>query len=204
MDSLLGSKVKIRYTGTLDDGTEFDSSKNRCGCGRHAHGHNHNHAQDYEHGHDHDNHTHAQRHGQSDVCEYVVGSSSMLPGFNRAVSEMQEPGQKISIKIPAAEAYGSYNEELIEAVPVEAIPNAEQLPVGGRVTIETSAGTLRPKVLKIKDGFIYFDHNHELVDQDLTYEIELVGFLSALEREHDPAGCSCGCEEIKKTVGMTD
>lgn len=170
MDDLLGSKVRIRFVGTLDDGTEFDSSKQRCSC---------------------------------DVFEYVVGSTALLPGFNRAVSEMQHVGEKVTLRIPAAEAYGVYREDLIEEVPVNALPNASQLPIGAYVKIETARGTMRVKVLDIKDGKILFDHNHELAGKDLTYAIELVGFQSALEREHDPAGCACGCNKVKKALGAT-
>lgn len=170
MDDLLGSKVKIRFVGTLDDGTEFDSSKQRCDC---------------------------------DVYEYVVGSTSVLPAFNRAVSEMQQVGEKITIHIPATEAYGVYREDLIEEVPVDALPNANQLPIGAHVMIETARGVIRVKVLDIKDGLLFFDHNHELAGKDLTYTIELVGLQSALEREHDPAGCACGCDKVKKALGAT-
>ncbi|MDR3307871.1 MAG: peptidylprolyl isomerase [Coriobacteriales bacterium] len=133
-----GSKVKVHYTGTLDDGTVFDSSVTR-----------------------------------GEPIEFVVGTGQMIPGFDAAVLEM-EPGDKKTVHIPSIEAYGDYREDFIEEVPVEHIPNAEQLPVGEYIVVTTDAGPMRIKVIRIEDGNAYFDHNHELAGENLNFEIELL------------------------------
>lgn len=133
-----GEKVRVHYVGTLEDGTEFDSSRRR---GR--------------------------------PLEFTVGARQMIPGFERVVSEMGE-GDRVSVTIPAAEAYGAYDESLVEAVPEAEFPRAARLPVGRYVTMPAPGGAARVRVDRIEDGVVYLDHNHELAGHDLTFDIELL------------------------------
>lgn len=130
--------------------------------------------------------------------EFVVGSHQMLPAFERAVVDMV-PGESKTITIPALQAYGEYDESLVEEVPVAAVPNADKLPVGGYVVFNTADGEMRVKVLGVRDGKVLFDHNHELAGQDLVFDITLLEVVheSAVEKEKHPVGCACGCARVK-------
>lgn len=140
---------------------------------------------------------------QGTPLEYIVGSRQVLAGFDRAVSEM-EVGKTRTIHIPASEAYGAYDESLIEAVPVSVMPHTDQLPIGEYIAISTSAGDIRVKVMRIEKDMVYLDHNHELAGEDLNFSIELVSvygeYESSIERELHPAGCACGCDQVKKAL----
>ena len=133
--------------------------------------------------------------------EFVVGSHQMLPAFEKAVIEL-EPGDEVHVRVPASEAYGEYDESLIEKIPVESIPNADKLPVGKYVVFNTPSEALRVRVLKIENGMVYLDHNHELAGEDLTFDIKLVEIVreSAVEREKHPQGCACGCDKVKQVL----
>ena len=164
-----GQKVVVHYVGTLDDGSEFDSSVRR-----------------------------------EEPLEFIVGSRTMLPAFERVVGDM-EPGEERTVRIPAEKAYGPYDESLVEMVPVDAFPHAEQLPVGEYIVLSIVSEPLRVKVDKIENGCIFFDHNHELAGRDLTFLIRLesVRHESAIERERHPAGCACGCDRLKKALSAS-
>jgi FKBP-type peptidyl-prolyl cis-trans isomerase 2 len=111
---------------------------------------------------------------RGEPIEFVAGAGQMIPGFDAAVLEM-EVGEKRTVRIPAEDAYGEYDETNVAVIPMEAIPNAEQLPVGDFIIMPTPEGhPMRVKVLKIEDGNAHFDANHELAGQALTFEIELV------------------------------
>lgn len=56
----------------------------------------------------------------------------MIPGFDAAVEDMAV-GEKKTVHIPAAEAYGERDDAMVQKVPVDQIPNADQLPVGQTV-----------------------------------------------------------------------
>ena len=80
-----GNTVKIHYSGTLDDGTQFDSSEGR------------------------------------EPLEFEVGSGQVIPGFEKAVEGMSV-GESKTINIPAEEAYGPHQPELVQDVPNSALP----------------------------------------------------------------------------------
>ena len=134
-----GKKVKVHYTGTLDDGTKFDSSVDR-----------------------------------GEPIEFVCMAGQMIPGFDAAVEDMAV-GEKKTVHIPAAEAYGERDDAMVQKVPVDQIPNADQLPVGQTVYMMGPGGQPFPVfVQSIEDGIVTFDMNHELAGKDLNFDIELV------------------------------
>ena len=133
-----GKKVKCHYTGTLDDGTKFDSSYDR-----------------------------------NEPLAFTCMAGMMIPGFDAAVKDM-ELGATKQVHIPAADAYGEYDESLVQKVPVNQIPNGDKLPVGQTIYMNGPAGPFPVKVAAIEDGIATFDMNHELAGKDLNFEITLV------------------------------
>lgn len=106
--------------------------------------------------------------------EFVVGSGSVIHGFDEAVASMKV-GEKKSVTIPAREAYGAYSEERIERSPMYALPNAKDIKVGKLFYFVTQEGMRFPaRVLEINEGIATVDFNHPLAGKDLTFEIELV------------------------------
>lgn len=106
--------------------------------------------------------------------EFVVGDGDVLPAFEEAVCALAV-GEEATVRIPFENAYGPYDESLVERVPISLVPNAQSLPIGGYVVFETPEESLRVRVLKQEDGWLYLDHNHELAGEDLTFDIKLVG-----------------------------
>ena len=115
-----GKKVKTHYKGTLDDGTQFDSSYDR-----------------------------------GEPLEFTCMAGQMIPGFDKAVCDM-EVGETKMVRLEPAEAYGEHNPALVQKMPRSNVPNADQLPIGQTIYS------------------VSFDMNHELAGQALTFEITLV------------------------------
>lgn len=135
------------------------------------------------------------------AVEFALGSATFLPALESIIRGM-ELGEKREVVIPAAEAYGDYDESLIEAIPADDIPRAYELPVGDYIEMQTSMGILRMRVMKVENGMVYLDHNHELAGEDLRFEVELVEIVKedAIEHEKHPAGCACGCDKLKESL----
>jgi FKBP-type peptidyl-prolyl cis-trans isomerase 2 len=127
----------------------------------------------------------------------------VIPGLDKAVSEMTI-GETKKVRIPAKEAYGVYDESLIETVPARNFPHAGNLPLGEYIVLSTPSGQMRVKVAEIKDGQISFDHNHELAGKDLNFEITVLSVLgesgSNVEIEKHGKSCKCGCDRLKKAL----
>ena len=105
--------------------------------------------------------------------EFIIGDGSMLAAFEDAVRSL-EVGGEMSVRIPCEQAYGPYDETLIERLPSSSFPHADDLPMGKFIVVETPDESLRVKVLGNEGGWLYLDHNHELAGEDLLFDIKLV------------------------------
>ncbi|WP_127114869.1 FKBP-type peptidyl-prolyl cis-trans isomerase [Shimia sediminis] len=133
-----GDKVRIHYTGTLNDGSVFDSSEGR------------------------------------DPLEFTLGSGQVIPGFDTGVTGMAV-GEKKTIEIPCAEAYGESNPGAIQDVPRDQIPAEIPLEVGLQLQMQSPQGQVIPvTVITVTDDTVTLDANHALAGKDLTFALELV------------------------------
>lgn len=137
MSILNGDTVRVHYTGTLADGTAFDSSVG------------------------------------SEPLEFVLGSGSLIPGFEAAVLG-REVGDKVEVIIPAAEAYGEKQDELIFEVPLDRLPEQLAFEPGLALQLSTDQGEMDVMVLAVSEDGITLDANHPLAGEDLTFVIEIV------------------------------
>lgn len=106
--------------------------------------------------------------------EFVEGTHQVVPGFENAVANLAV-GETVQVHIPCSEAYGEYDESLVQQAPLDQIPDADNLPIGEMVYFQSPEGYPIPaKVLKVEDGIAYFDFNSEMAGKDLNFEITLV------------------------------
>jgi peptidylprolyl isomerase len=133
-----GQKVKIHYTGTLDDGSQFDSSAGR------------------------------------DPLEFEMGAGMVIPGFEKGVAAM-EVGEKKTIHIPAADAYGERREEMVLQFERSQLPEDLEPAVGMGLQMQGPEGQPVPvTVTAVDEENITIDANHQLAGQNLNFELELV------------------------------
>lgn len=134
-----GKNVKAHYRGTLDDGTQFDSSYDR-----------------------------------GEPIAFTCGAGQMIKGFDAAVVDMQV-GEKKTVHIPAAEAYGERRDDLILNFPAAQVPNIEQIKVGDKLYLQGPGGMPVPvTVIEVALEGVTLDANHEMAGKDLNFDIELV------------------------------
>ena len=133
-----GDTVRIHYTGTLDDGTMFDSSAGR------------------------------------EPLEFVLGAGQIIVGLDKAIEGMAA-GEKGTVNIPSAEAYGSHDPSQRQAVPRGAIPDHIPLELGLQLQMQSEQGqALVVSVVALDDENVTLDANHPLAGKDLTFEFEIV------------------------------
>ena len=132
-----GATVSVHYTGTLDDGTVFDSSRDRA------------------------------------PLEFVVGSQSMIAGFEAAVMG-REKGDSIHVVIPAAEAYGEYLDALVVDVPRDQLPPSIKPELGMTLQVSTDQGDLDVTLVNMTGESLTLDANHPLAGKALTFDIDIV------------------------------
>lgn len=132
---------------------------------------------------------------------FVVGSHTLLPAIEKAVLGMRS-GDTLRLEVPAAQAYGVYDETLVEEVPAASLPMVDQLPKSGYIVVDADGEPVRVRVEKTDRGTVRFDHNHELAGHDLVFDLVLLGIApeTAVEHELHAPGCSCGCDRLKESL----
>lgn len=106
--------------------------------------------------------------------EFTVGAGQMIKGFDAAMPGM-EVGDKKTVNIPAADAYGEKDPTAIIEFPKDNVPADMKLEQGMQLTLSNQEGQPFPVVVtEIKEDIIVLDANHFLAGQELVFDIELV------------------------------
>jgi FKBP-type peptidyl-prolyl cis-trans isomerase 2 len=133
-----GDTVKVHYTGTLNDGTQFDSSVGK------------------------------------DPLEFTLGSGQVIQGFDDAVTGMKV-GEKKTVTILAADAYGAYRDDLVFEVDKAKLPATITPTVGMQLQMTQNDGTKATVTIKaINPNTLTLDANSPMAGKDLTFALELV------------------------------
>lgn len=144
-----GDRVKVHYTGKLDDGTVFDSSEctdDGCGCG----------------------------HGP---IEFTVGAGEVIPGFDAGVMGLSV-GESKTIHIAVDEAYGERMEEMVAVVPRGDLPPDMKPEVGQQLEVTQEDGQLfQVRIIEVTDETITIDANHPLAGKPLNFDLKVVEIL---------------------------
>jgi peptidylprolyl isomerase len=107
--------------------------------------------------------------------EFTLGVGKAIPGFEKAVLGMKV-GEKKTVTIPAAEAYGPHLDDMVIEVSRDRIRSEAEPKVGQILEATGQNGqTIRFTITGISDnGTVTLDANHPLAGKDLTFDIELV------------------------------
>lgn len=166
-----GDAVKLHYTGKLLDGSVFDSTED---AGAYL----------YE--------GFKGKGVAFGPARLVVGEGQMPPDFEEALVGL-EPGQQVTVTIPAARAFGERSEERVAVVPLDDFTPREL----GLERFRVAEGRHRPNNFDPKVGDVWqvagpddttitarivarteeavtLDANHPLAGHDLVFDIRLV------------------------------
>ena len=115
-----GKKVKTHYRGTLDDGTHvWLNARTKL--------------TQFDSSYD-----------RGEPLEFTCGAGQMIKGFDAAVVDMQV-GEKKTVHIPAVDAYGERNPEMVITFPAEQVPNIEQIEKGQPFIYTATERHARPR-----------------------------------------------------------
>lgn len=105
---------------------------------------------------------------------FTVGSGQVIAGFENAVLEL-EPGESVTVSIPAGEGYGERREEMVATVSREQFPENIPVELGAQISIPTPDGRFMVAEITAIDGDnVTLDANHRLAGKELIFDIELV------------------------------
>ena len=168
-----GDKVRIDYTGKLEDGTVFDSTlEDEC---------NHDECDSEECGDDCGDDCGDEGCGcgghESGPMEMTIGEGELFSQVDEALIGMA-PGDKKTVVIPAVDAFGEYDKDKVFTVPRGDLPEDLQPEVGDELVLTNEDDEdLGVQVVEATEESVTFDSNHPLAGEDLTFEVTLLEIL---------------------------
>lgn len=108
---------------------------------------------------------------------FTVGSGQLIKGFDHAVMGMAV-GEKKTVTLLPADAYGERQEDLFVDLRKNHIPEGMDLEVGMVVELSDGGQNMVPAfVQEIHDEFVRMDLNHYLAGKVLVFDIEIVNIV---------------------------
>ena len=112
----------------------------------------------------------------------TLGTGELSPAVEKRLIGLEE-GARTSFQIPAGEAFGDRNPEMVQWVARRLLnelgdPN-EQYHVGDVVQFPTpdGLGSYAGSVQQVGADAVLFDYNHPLAGHPVTFEVHLIGVL---------------------------
>jgi FKBP-type peptidyl-prolyl cis-trans isomerase 2 len=148
-----GDSVTIEYTGRLDDGSVFDTSRESV----------------------------AEESGlATDQPDREYGPLTVEVGENRIIEGLeealigQESGAKPTVAIPPEKAYGPWSEDQVREYERGEFEEmvGDELPQEGAY-LETQEGNLA-EVVHVDESVVRVDFNHALAGETLEFDVEIV------------------------------
>lgn len=119
----------------------------------------------------------------SEPLEYLHGAQEILPGLEEAL-EGRRIGDKFSVTLPPDKAYGDYDEENIEELDREDMPDTDEFEVGMVVDVEDEDGyNYLAYIKEITGDTIVLDFNPPLAGKTLSYDVEVLAVRPASDDE---------------------
>ncbi|CDG86613.1 peptidylprolyl isomerase [Xenorhabdus bovienii] len=126
--------------------------------------------------------------------DYLHGRGSLISGLEKAV-EGREAGERFDVSVEANDAYGQYDENLVQRVPKDVFVGVDELQVGMRFLADTDMGPVPVEITALEGDEVVVDGNHMLAGQNLKFNVEIVAIREATEEElahghvHGQDGC---------------
>lgn len=136
--------------------------------------------------------------------DYLHGRGSLISGLEKAL-EGRAVGEHFDVEVASDDAYGQYDENLVQRVPKDVFMGVDELEVGMRFLADTDMGPVPVEITGIEGDEVIVDGNHMLAGQNLKFNVEVMAIREATEEEiahghvhgadghdHDHEGGCCG------------
>lgn len=129
--------------------------------------------------------------------DYLHGRGALISGLESAL-DGRIAGDVFDVDVGANDAYGQYDENLVQRVPKDVFVGVDELEVGMRFLADTDMGPVPVEITGIEGDEVIVDGNHMLAGQNLKFHVEVIGVREATAEElehghvHGEEGGCCG------------
>ncbi|GHV94899.1 peptidyl-prolyl cis-trans isomerase [Spirochaetia bacterium] len=138
--------------------------------------------------------------------DYLHGFGNIIPGLENAL-EGKSQGEHFTVHIPAADAYGERNDQMIAEISIENFKGVDEVKPGMQFHTQGPEGIRLITVTSVEGDMVTIDGNHPLAGVNLNFDGAITAIREASEEEllhghvhgddhGDHCGCgdACGCE----------
>lgn len=114
---------------------------------------------------------------------YLHGTGGLIPGLEKAL-EGKAVEDALEVSIPPAEAYGEFNESLVQKVTKSAFEGVDKVEPGMQFQAQGNDGEVqRIMVVEVEGEDVTIDANHPLAGQTLHFSVQVRDIREATEEE---------------------
>lgn len=113
---------------------------------------------------------------------YLHGASNIIPGLEKEL-EGKVAGDSLTVSVPAAQAYGAHDPQMVQAVPRSNFKGIAKIEAGMQFEARTADGGRVVTVVKVDEENVTVDANHPLAGMDLKFEVKVVEVREATVEE---------------------
>ena len=111
--------------------------------------------------------------------EFTLGQGQVIKGLEAHVAGM-EAGEKSTVTIPVADAYGPRRDDAIQQLDRAKVPDGIDIAIGTQLQARTADGGMLPiTVVALDERSVTVDANHPLAGKDLVFDVEVVEVVKA-------------------------
>ena len=110
---------------------------------------------------------------ERDPLECILGKRTLIEGFEKALIG-RSVGEHVRVTIPAAEAYGDVDNNLMFEVPLHEVPPHIKPEPGLQLSLSSPEGDMEVTITHVDGRRAVLDANHPLAGKDLTFDIEVI------------------------------
>ncbi len=136
--------------------------------------------------------------------DFIQGAGYLVPGLEAELAG-KEVGDKFDVTLEAKDAYGEFQEALVQEVPRNLFEGVDTIEVGMSFQADTDQGPRTVEVTAVTDEMVSIDANHPLAGMALQFVGEVVAVREATQEElahghiHQAGGCCGGHDEAEES-----
>tara|TARA_R110002072_G_scaffold5527_10_gene35430 strand:- start:1439 stop:1918 length:480 start_codon:yes stop_codon:yes gene_type:complete len=116
---------------------------------------------------------------------YLHGTGGLIPGLEKAL-EGKAAEDELEVTIPPEEAYGEFNDSLVQKVTTAAFEGVEKVEPGMQFQAQGNNGELqRIMIVAVEGDDVTIDANHPLAGQTLHFSVQVRDVREATEEEKE-------------------
>jgi FKBP-type peptidyl-prolyl cis-trans isomerase SlyD len=126
--------------------------------------------------------------------QFIQGRGDIISGLEKQLYDLSLGDEK-QVVVPPGEAYGEFDDELLQEIPRSAFPADMVLEKGMGFRMRTDTGQVVTVYIDHTEGdSVVVDMNHPLAGETLHFDVKIVGLREATAEELQGGCSSCaGC-----------